>query len=139
MTRRANLTEQAFLLKSERIMRRLGSKRRWYVVTFTLGRGKPFWWNVEQGVWYWTAAPNGTAFLYKKHATAVARTLKEAIVVARPTSQTYSAAQRLVAIKEAIEAVDQRAMAADGDVTPTLQEMTQAEMSKIYELARGTP
>lgn len=38
-------------------------------------------------------------------------------------------------IKEIIENVDQRAMATDGPVTPTLQEMTQAEMSEIYESA----
>lgn len=38
-------------------------------------------------------------------------------------------------IKEIIEAVDQRAMAADGPVTPTLKEMTQAEMTEIYKSA----
>jgi hypothetical protein len=47
--------------------------------------------------------------------------------------------QRLVRIAEIIEAVDHRAMAADGPVTPTLQEMTQAEMSEIYQLAIMEP
>lgn len=41
---------------------------------------------------------------------------------------------RLARIREIIENVDNRAMAADGPVTPTLQEMTQAEMSEIYKL-----
>lgn len=45
--------------------------------------------------------------------------------------------QRLKRIAAIIENVDQRAMAADGNVTPTLLEMTQREMSEIYELARG--
>lgn len=40
-------------------------------------------------------------------------------------------------IAEIIEAVDNRAMAADGPVTPTLEEMTQAEMTEIYKLAKG--
>ena len=43
--------------------------------------------------------------------------------------------QKLKRIKEIIENVDYRAMAVDGDVTPTLQEMTQAEISEIYELS----
>lgn len=41
---------------------------------------------------------------------------------------------RIVAI---IEFVENRCMAVDGPVTPTLQEMTQAELSQIYMLARG--
>lgn len=36
-----------------------------------------------------------------------------------------------------IEAVDQRAAASDGPVTPTLQEMTQDEISEIYRLAKA--
>lgn len=40
-------------------------------------------------------------------------------------------------IKEIIEDVDHRAMSADGPVTPTLKEMTQAEMTEIYENAVG--
>lgn len=44
---------------------------------------------------------------------------------------------RLARIAQIIEAVDNRAMAADGPVTPTLQEMTQTEMSEIYALATG--
>jgi len=43
---------------------------------------------------------------------------------------------RLGRIAEIIETVDHRAMFG-AIVTPTLQEMTQAEMSKIYALAKG--
>lgn len=44
---------------------------------------------------------------------------------------------RLAAIANTIEVVDNRCMAVDGPVTPTLQEMTQAEISEIYQLAKG--
>lgn len=47
--------------------------------------------------------------------------------------------QRLARIAQIIENVDLRCMAADGPVTPTLQEMTQDEISRIYALARGKP
>ena len=43
--------------------------------------------------------------------------------------------ERLERIAEIIEGVDNRCMAADGPVTPTLQEMQQSEISEIYELA----
>lgn len=46
--------------------------------------------------------------------------------------------QRLATIAQIIEDVDHRAMAADGPVTPTLQEMNQTEISEIYHLACGT-
>jgi len=36
-----------------------------------------------------------------------------------------------------IESVDNRCMDVDGPVTPTLQEMTQEEISRIYELAKS--
>ena len=42
---------------------------------------------------------------------------------------------RLDRIAAIIETVDHRCMAADGPVTPTLQEMTQKEMTEIYSLA----
>lgn len=45
--------------------------------------------------------------------------------------------ERLSQIVDIIEAVDNRCSAADGDVTPTLEEMTQEEMSRIYALAGG--
>jgi hypothetical protein len=45
--------------------------------------------------------------------------------------------RRLASIAEIIEDVDNRCMHADGPVTPTLQEMTQKEMSEIYHLATG--
>jgi len=61
--------------------------------------------------------------------------------ITRPpvVTHTIDARRHLDRIKHIIEAVDNRAMAADGQVTPTLQEMTQAEMSEIYRLAGGTP
>jgi hypothetical protein len=43
--------------------------------------------------------------------------------------------ERLKRIAEIIERVDNRCMAADGPVTPTLQEMEQDEISEIYKLA----
>jgi len=39
-------------------------------------------------------------------------------------------------IAEIIEEVDNRAMVADGPVTPTLEEMTQEEISEIWELSK---
>ncbi len=48
-------------------------------------------------------------------------------------------AQRLTRIKTIIEDVDNRCGAADGPVTPTLQEMEQRELSAIYALACGKP
>ena len=51
----------------------------------------------------------------------------------------FSQRLRLQRIKEIIEQVDVRCMAADGPVTPTLQEMTQDELSRIYALACGKP
>lgn len=45
--------------------------------------------------------------------------------------------RRLQRIASIIEQVDVRCMAADGPVTPTLSEMTQAEISEIYGLAAG--
>ena len=44
--------------------------------------------------------------------------------------------ERLRKIAEIIEAVDNRCMAVDGPVTPTLQEMTQDEIAEIYRLAK---
>jgi hypothetical protein len=49
------------------------------------------------------------------------------------------AQQRLRRIREIIEAVDTRAMATDGPVPPTLQVMTQREISEIYRLSGGQP
>ena len=46
---------------------------------------------------------------------------------------------RLKRIQEIIESVEQRAMAADGPVTNTRHEMSDAEMLSIYELACGYP
>ncbi len=43
--------------------------------------------------------------------------------------------EKLKRIAGIIERVDNRCMAADGPVTPTLQEMTQSEISEIYKLA----
>ena len=55
----------------------------------------------------------------------------------RKNPQVKLLKERLTAIAGIIEAVDNRCAAADGPVTPTLQEMTQAEISRIYELAKG--
>ena len=41
----------------------------------------------------------------------------------------------LAEIAAIIESVDMRAAATDGPVTPTLQEMTQEEISRIYAIA----
>lgn len=46
---------------------------------------------------------------------------------------------RLREIREIIQAVDNRAMAVDGPITPTLQEMRQSEIKRIYKLAGGAP
>lgn len=43
--------------------------------------------------------------------------------------------KKLKRIAEIIENVDDRCMHVDGPVTPTLEEMTQEEISEIYELA----
>ena len=45
--------------------------------------------------------------------------------------------RRLKAIAEIIEGVENRCAAVDGEVTPTLEEMTQSELSAIYRLAKG--
>lgn len=47
-------------------------------------------------------------------------------------------ADRLARIAQIIEDVDNRAMATDGPVPPTLSIMTQSEISEIYNLARAT-
>ena len=46
-------------------------------------------------------------------------------------------ARRLRRIAEIIEYVDERALAADGPVPTTLEEMTDDEMRQIYFLAKG--
>lgn len=50
-----------------------------------------------------------------------------------------TAAARLRRIAQIIEDVDQRAMAGEDNVLPTLQVMTQREISAIYALAMGKP
>lgn len=50
--------------------------------------------------------------------------------------QVVEARERLDAIAQIIENVDNRCMAADGPVTQTLKEMTQEEIKEIYELAK---
>lgn len=61
-------------------------------------------------------------------------TRDNAVLIAQaPTMR--AALDRIAAI---IEAVDNRCMACDGPVTPTLQEMTQEEISEIYALASRT-
>lgn len=45
--------------------------------------------------------------------------------------------KRLEMIADIIETVDNRAMACDGPVPSTMEEMSQEEMSTIYALAKG--
>lgn len=45
--------------------------------------------------------------------------------------------EALLEIREIIEAVENRCMAADGPVTPTHQEITDEEIRRIYKLAGG--
>lgn len=49
----------------------------------------------------------------------------------------FDADDRLRRIASIIETVDNRCAASDGPVTPTLEEMTQADVSAIYALAIG--
>lgn len=44
---------------------------------------------------------------------------------------------RLQRIRDIIDAVEGRCSAVDGDVTPTLREMTRDELRRIYKLAGG--
>ncbi len=53
------------------------------------------------------------------------------------TNRERKLACSLDSIAAIIEAVDDRAMAADGPVTPTRLEMTDREMREIYRLATG--
>lgn len=53
------------------------------------------------------------------------------------SAQNLTPSVRLQRIREIIEHVETRAMAADGDVTNTRHEMTDKEMRQIYELAGG--
>lgn len=52
-------------------------------------------------------------------------------------NEFYKRHVRLARIAEIIEQVDVRAMASDGPVSPTMQVMTQDEISAIYALAKG--
>lgn len=54
-----------------------------------------------------------------------------------PMQQATDAAQRLRAIADLIEAVDNRCLAADGPVTKFQDEVTDAELRKLYQLATG--
>jgi hypothetical protein len=58
---------------------------------------------------------------------------------AKKQKKLQSDAGRLGRIRQIIESVDQRAMAVDGPVTPTLEEITQEEMAAIYALACRKP
>lgn len=64
---------------------------------------------------------------------------RDDIVLPAKLAPTSWAELKLRQVREIIEAVDNRCAAADGAVTPTLQEMTQAEISRIYKLAGGVP
>lgn len=71
------------------------------------------------------AAVSGIAFDPLEAARAVSR-----FTILKPV-------ERLQRIAQIIEAVDHRCLEADGPVTPTLQEMTQDEISRVYALATG--
>lgn len=58
------------------------------------------------------------------------------LVKAGPTTEQRLAA-RLARIAQIIESADHRAMAADGPVTKTRDEMTDDEFRQIYQLAKG--
>lgn len=62
------------------------------------------------------------------------RTDKSSLVCDRRTAN--DALTRLRLIAEIIEGVESRCMAVDGPVTPTLQEMTEEELRRIYRLAK---
>lgn len=53
--------------------------------------------------------------------------------------ETHTKTASLERIAEIIEAVDNRCLHIDGPVPPTLDEMTQDEISAIYALAKGKP
>lgn len=55
----------------------------------------------------------------------------------KETSPSLTPEQRLSAIADIIEAVDTRASAVDGPVTPTDQEITLKEIQEVYRLAKG--
>lgn len=50
---------------------------------------------------------------------------------------SHDVEERLRAIKDIIDSVETRCLAADGPVTPTLKEMGEDELRKIYRLAGG--
>jgi hypothetical protein len=52
-------------------------------------------------------------------------------------TKKQKAEEALLRIKQIIEGVDARAMAADGPVTPTDEEIQLIEIQKIYALASG--
>ena len=62
---------------------------------------------------------------------------RAAVVTEASKAQSAWRRHRLGEIQRIIEAVDDRAMANDDEVPTTMQEMTQAEMSRIYDLSRG--
>lgn len=83
---------------------------------------------------------NGNAVVWdQKRVSFRLPTQQEAMGAKAHASRATAERERLSRIARIIEQVDVRCMAADGPVTPTLQEMTQAEISEIYELANGGP
>lgn len=54
-----------------------------------------------------------------------------------PYAEIAALKNDLAEIAAIIESVDMRAAATDGPVTPTLQEMTQEEISRIYAIANS--
>ena len=56
--------------------------------------------------------------------------------IRKPYIMAMEHAERLAEIAQIIEDVDNRCLGAEDDVPPTLSEMTQKEMSRIYKLAK---
>lgn len=73
------------------------------------------------------------------HKTSEKRYVARTKSVQRLAQQRDDARDALARIAQIIEQVYHRCQAADGPVTPTMQEMTQDELSRIYALAMGKP
>jgi hypothetical protein len=61
------------------------------------------------------------------------------VVPKKPRQQYIHPNRRLDRIREIIEEVDNRCLHADGPVTPTMEEITQDELSRIYAHACRKP
>lgn len=60
-------------------------------------------------------------------------------MIRRRGVRSLNESERLMKIRQIIEDVDNRCLAADGPVTPTREEITKDELCRIYALACGKP